>query len=62
MPDLLFRDHEDRIECYDYETLYSWLQEILSDETDRVTLPHIPFSYFELARELLKRDHLKDVD
>ena len=38
----------DNILYYDDDTLYNWLQEILSDETDRIILPNIPFNYYEL--------------
>ena len=54
-------DPNDRIEYYDLETLYKWLFEILDSQDARLSLPHIPFNYNELTREIIRRDNLNDM-
>lgn len=50
-------DHPD---YYDETTLSAWAAEFLKPEnSDKITLPHIPFSYYEIARALIRSDNIK---
>ena len=55
----------DHIEFYNDETLQSWLTDIndynSKNNTDYIILPHIPFNYNEIARELMRRDNIRDI-
>lgn len=50
-------DHPD---YYDDATLRAWIVEFNKPENfDKITLPHIPFSYPEIARALIRSDNIK---
>lgn len=50
----------DSIEFYSDETIQEWLQQFLNDEQERIILPGIPFSYYEVARESIRREYQKN--
>jgi hypothetical protein len=51
--------YEDNIIYESNETLEEWLKAF--ENTDKITLPNIPYNYQEIARELLKRERISDL-
>jgi hypothetical protein len=51
----------DNIAYYSDEQIQKWLHEFANDENiDKDTLPNIPFSWYELRREFVKRDAIQN--
>jgi hypothetical protein len=50
----------DHIAYYTEQDLLSWLAEFNKPENaERIILPHVPFSYYEIARALQRIDNIK---
>lgn len=52
----------DDIAYYDDKTIQEWLLKFLEDEQEKIFLPGIPFSYYEVTRESIRREHCKDME
>lgn len=49
------------IEFESMKDIESWLKEIWDQNTDAITKPGIPYSMYELQRELTRREAINDV-
>lgn len=51
----------DHIELEDEITIKAWFEEFCRPENiERITLPNCPYSLYEIQREILRRERLKD--
>lgn len=50
----------DSIEFYDEKTLREWYQKFLDDDTDSLVLPSIPFGFYSIRNELVKRQNIRE--
>ena len=53
---------QENIEIEDESSLKSWLKEFNSLNSDKISLPHIPYNMYEIQRELNRREMLEDED
>lgn len=52
----------DRIEFYSDKEINNWYQEFQKEKnTDKVALPSIPFGWYTIIRELLRRENIKSL-
>lgn len=50
----------DSIELYDDETIKAWRKRFSESPDDVIIISDIPFSYYEIRNELIKRQNIKD--
>lgn len=55
-----FCKNGDRIEYYEEETIKAWWIRFQSVPSDVLIISDIPFSYYEISRELVKRQNMRD--